>query len=67
MDDVEKHYTTLEVAELLRIHPRTLERWRAAGEGPQFVLLGGLVRYPASAVSSFLEARTVATKAGVAS
>ena len=35
------------------ISPRTLERWRWAGEGPQFIKLGGRVVYRLKDVEAF--------------
>jgi excisionase family DNA binding protein len=37
--------TQNEVAELLKISPRTLERWRCKDDGPPFHYFGRLVRY----------------------
>ena len=37
--------TPEQVAEMLQVHPGTLENWRVRGEGPPFVKLGNLVRY----------------------
>lgn len=34
-----------ELASRWRISPRTLERWRVAGEGPQFCKIGGRITY----------------------
>jgi excisionase family DNA binding protein len=39
------HLTTKEIAQRLRLHPRTLERWRREGAGPPFMKLGGRVLY----------------------
>ena len=44
-----------EVAERLGVSERTLERWRAAGQGPAFVTIGRMVRYAESAVAGFVE------------
>lgn len=32
--------TVAEVAAMVRVHPSTLEKWRAAGSGPRWVRLG---------------------------
>ena len=37
--------TESEAAELLRLKPKTLARWRWAGTGPRFLKVGGAVRY----------------------
>lgn len=34
-----------ELATRWRISPRTLERWRVSGDGPQFCKIGGRVTY----------------------
>lgn len=38
--------TPEEVADLLKVHPGTLENWRVRGEGPRFVKLGNKRRSP---------------------
>ena len=47
--------TVPEVAALLRIDPRTLQRWDAAGRIPGRLQLGRLVRYRREAVLKWLE------------
>jgi hypothetical protein len=37
--------TQRQLAARLNVSSRTLERWRAAGIGPEFIRLGKLVRY----------------------
>jgi hypothetical protein len=37
--------TQREVAEVLRLSERTLERWRVAGIGPRFIRLNHSIRY----------------------
>jgi excisionase family DNA binding protein len=54
--DDEKFFTTQEVAELLRVTVRTLERWRAAGKGPALITMGGLIRYRHSDLDAWIEA-----------
>ena len=39
------HLTQNELAQRWRISPRTLERWRWLGEGPQYLKIGGRVVY----------------------
>jgi DNA-binding transcriptional MerR regulator len=48
---------TCEAAELLRISPRTLEKWRSIGGGPVFVKLGRRALYKFSDLEAFQEAR----------
>jgi len=37
--------TTNEAARLVKVSPRTLEKWRRTGAGPQYYVLGSVVRY----------------------
>lgn len=60
MPDDEKFFTTQEVASLLRVTPRTLERWRAAGEGPPSITMGGLIRYQRSDLDAWIKANRTA-------
>lgn len=47
------YLTQVELAVRWRISPRTLERWRWAGEGPRFIKIGGLVRYRFEDIEGF--------------
>ncbi|WP_042059771.1 helix-turn-helix transcriptional regulator, partial [Acidomonas methanolica] len=47
---------TTEVAELLGLSPRTLEKYRCIGEGPAFLKLGQRVLYARSDVEAWLQA-----------
>ena len=38
-----RHLNQIELAARWTVSPRTLERWRFSGEGPQFVKIGGRV------------------------
>ena len=50
---------TPELAELLRVSPRTVESWRVTGAGPSFRKLGrGRVLYDRRDVEAWLEAST---------
>lgn len=49
--------TTQEAADLLRVHPVTLARWRAAGTGPTFIRVGRSIRYPATELQAWLANR----------
>lgn len=44
-DSVIRHLTQDQLADRWQISPRTLERWRWVGDGPQFLKLGGRVVY----------------------
>ena len=51
--------TPEEVADLLKIHPGTLENWRCRGDGPPFVKLGDKrrspVRYPRDSLEAWIK------------
>lgn len=50
-----------DVADLLAVSERTLERWRITGGGPRFVRLGSkVVRYTGEEVEAFVVARVKA-------
>lgn len=55
--------TTVEIAEILGVTTKTLERWRSLGEGPAYVRLSrAVLRYRHEDLETFLrERRTVAT------
>ena len=50
-----------QVALILGISERTLERYRARGTGPEFVRVGNRIRYPETAVLAYLKRNTVRT------
>ena len=46
-----------EVAEILRVRPQTLDKWRMDGSGPRFVSVNGRsVRYRSKDVEAYIEA-----------
>ena len=47
------HLTQIDLANRWRMSPRTLERWRFTGEGPQFIKLGGRVIYRLEDIIAF--------------
>ena len=50
--------TVQETSSILRIHPRTLLRWRREGRGPFCIRLdGGQLRFPADELESYLVQR----------
>ena len=54
--DPERLLDQMEVAEILKISPRTLERWRWKKDGgPRYVKIGKLARYRASDVDAYIE------------
>ena len=58
------HLHQVELARRWKLSPRTLERWRWTGEGPQFVKLGGRVVYRLEDVEAF-EMENVRTSTSV--
>jgi excisionase family DNA binding protein len=52
---VERILNQKEVAKLLGISTRTLERHRVAGTGPRYAVLGKLVRYRQSDLADYVE------------
>lgn len=56
----EPRLSRTEAADFLDVSVATLARWAAKGVGPDFIKIGHRVRYPLSALDSFLAARTFA-------
>ena len=48
-----RHLSQIELAARWTLSPRTLERWRSTGEGPQFLKLGGRVVYRLEDVEAY--------------
>ena len=48
-----RHFNQTELAARWTISPRTLERWRFTGEGPQFMKIGGRVAYRLEDVEAY--------------
>ena len=48
-----RHLNQTELAARWTISPRTLERWRFTGEGPQFIKIGGRVAYRLEDVEAY--------------
>lgn len=53
MKETQPMLTQNELASRWRISPATLERWRSEGIGPQFLKLGGQVRYPTADIDAY--------------
>jgi predicted DNA-binding transcriptional regulator AlpA len=55
--------TPEQVAAMFGLSPRTIEGWRQAGKGPEFIELGKNVAYRLSAVEAFVakQTRTIST------
>ncbi len=49
---------TEQTAQRLGLSPRTLERYRVTGEGPEYLKMGHAVRYTASALKRWLKGCT---------
>lgn len=50
---VTKHLNQVELSRRWSLSPRTLERWRSLGQGPQFLKIGGRVVYRLEDVEAF--------------
>lgn len=48
-----KYLRPNEVAEILRVSPKTLANWRSLGKGPDWHRHGGLVVYPSAGLDTF--------------
>ncbi|MDB2414386.1 helix-turn-helix domain-containing protein [Rickettsiales bacterium] len=50
------YISTQQAAIYLSISPRTLEKYRTEGKGPEYLSLcnGGVVRYPAESILAFI-------------
>ena len=48
-----QHLNQIDLARRWRISPRTLERWRWLGQGPQFLKVGGRVIYRLSDIEAY--------------
>ncbi len=51
-----KLINTREAAQMLRLSPSTLHKWRIYGQGPAFVRVGSRVFYEADELRKFIEA-----------
>ena len=51
--DKEPLLNDIEAAKELSLSPKTLRRWRWLGTGPEFLKLGGCVRYEPATLRSF--------------
>lgn len=62
-----RHLSQTELAARWTISPRTLERWRFTGEGPQFIKIGGRVAYRLEDIEAYEADRTRQATPGVRS
>lgn len=59
-----KHLNQVELSRRWSISPRTLERWRWLGQGPQYLKIGGRVVYRLDDVEAY-EAQQVHTPVAI--
>jgi hypothetical protein len=60
--DVDKELLTqAALAKRWKVSPRTLERWRWVGRGPQYMKVGGQVRYRLPDIEAYEAAQLRAT------
>jgi hypothetical protein len=52
-EQVVEHFNQIELARRWSISPRTLERWRWLGQGPQFLKIGGRVVYRLADIEAY--------------
>ena len=62
MQDSDPLLTVRETADLLRVVPLTLARWRKKAEGPDYVRVGQRILYRKSIVSAWVAAQTQRAK-----
>jgi excisionase family DNA binding protein len=58
----ERLITGRELADYLQVSPRTVERWRYEGGGPQFVKAGRHCRYRIADVEEWLTQRAASAR-----
>ena len=51
------YFSTKELAILWNISHMTLAKWRTANKGPEYITVGGRIRYPIKAVKEYEKAR----------
>lgn len=56
--------TSADVADVLGIEQRTLERWRKSGDGPPFMMFGRTIRYHPARLQQWMAAREQGTPRG---
>lgn len=53
--------TTEEASKMLSVAPITMQTWRSKNQGPDFVKIGGSVRYKLTDIESWIEQNTCKT------
>ena len=62
-----RHLNAVELSRRWSLSPRTLERWRWMGTGPEFLKIGGRVVYRLEDIEAYeTESRRHGTAAGIA-
>ena len=56
-----QHINQVELSRRWRLSPRTLERWRYQGTGPQYLKVGGRIVYRLADIEAFEAERLRAT------
>lgn len=49
--------TTEEAANILKLKPKTLDKWRALQIGPEYIKVGELVRYDPKDIQKYIDTR----------
>lgn len=61
-----QHFNQVELSRRWRLSPRTLERWRYQGTGPQYLKVGGRVVYRLDDIEAFEAGQVRETRTVVA-
>ena len=56
-----QHFNQVELSRRWRLSPRTLERWRLQGTGPQYLKVGGRVVYRLKDIEAYEAEQVQAT------
>lgn len=54
---MEELLTTEEAANILKLKPRTLDKWRAMQIGPEYIKIGETVRYDPKDIQQFVDTK----------
>jgi hypothetical protein len=65
MQDTDRLLTVRETADLLRVVPLTLARWRKKAEGPDYSRVGQRILYRKSVVEAWIAAQASSAKVSV--
>ena len=55
LEDVGSLVTREEAANFFRVKPRTMDAWRFRKMGPEYIRVGGLIRYTQNSLLSYVQ------------